>query len=108
MQVDRLDPLFVEEVPREMAPGKLYVSISYTIAIHLCPCGCGNEVVTTFHPARFSLTFDGETVSIHPSVGSSRLPCRSHYFIEKSRVRWCLPLTEYQVMAARAHDQRSV
>ncbi|MFL5844505.1 MAG: DUF6527 family protein [Solirubrobacteraceae bacterium] len=104
----RFEPQFVTEIPRELEPGNLYISIPYTTAAHLCPCGCGHEVVTTFHPARFSLTFDGETVSLHPSVGNSAFPCRSHYFIKQNRVRWCQPLSDVGIARARKRDQRAV
>lgn len=107
-QTERLEPLFVEEVPRELEAGKLFISIPYATAVHLCPCGCGNEVVTTLHPARFSMTYDGETVSLHPSVGNSSLLCRSHYFIDENLVRWCTPLSERSIALARARDQRAV
>ena len=31
---------------------------------------------------------DGE-VTLHPSIGSFNLPCRSHYFIRGNTVVWC-------------------
>ena len=61
-RIDRLEPEFVEEIPRELEAGKLYVSIPYTTATHLCCCGCGSEVVNAPHPAQWSLTYDGDTV----------------------------------------------
>lgn len=105
---ERLSPLFVDEIPAELDAGKLYISIQYTTAVHLCACGCGEEVVTTLHPARFSLTYDGETISLHPSVGNSGLACRSHYFVDQNVVRWCTPLDDRGVAAAQARDQRAV
>lgn len=107
-KVDRFEPQFITEIPRELEPGNLYISIPYTTAAHLCPCGCGHEVVTTLHPARFSLTFDGGAVSLHPSVGNSAFPCRSHYFIKRNRVRWCEPLSDAKIARARQRDQHAV
>jgi hypothetical protein len=107
-RIDRLEPAFVETIPRDLEPGKLYVSIPYTTVVHLCPCGCGSEVVTSLHPARFSLTYDGDTISLDPSVGSSGLACRSHYFIRNSRVRWCDALSDEEVAGARARDRRDL
>lgn len=107
-RLNRLEPAFVEAIPRDLEPGTLYVSIPYTTVVHLCPCGCGSEVITSLHPARFSLTYDGDTVSLYPSVGSSGLTCRSHYFIRNSRVRWCDPLSDDDVAGARARDRRDL
>jgi hypothetical protein len=88
MQIDQLQPQFVEEIPSELQPGVLYISMEFATAQHLCPCGCGSKIVTPLHPTRWRLTYDGEGVSLHPSVGSGGLPCRSHYFIRDNRVQW--------------------
>ncbi len=37
---------------------------------------------------RWRLSYDGQGVSLHPSVGSGSLPCRSHYFVRDNQVRW--------------------
>jgi hypothetical protein len=81
---------FVDSVPPTMRPATLYVSIPFRTALHLCMCGCGREVVTPLAPAPrgWSLTYDGATGTLSPSVGSQALPCRSHYFIVDSRVDW--------------------
>ena len=107
-RVDRLEPVFVDEVPREIEPGKLYISVAYTTAIHLCCCGCGSEVVTPLHPARWSVTYDGATVSLSPSVGSWALPCRSHYVIRRNQVRWASPWSKEKIEAGRKRDRRAV
>lgn len=104
-RLSRLDPEFVVEIPRELAPAKLYISIAYATATHLCCCGCGNEVVTPLHPTRWRLTFDGESVSLNPSVGSWSLPCQSHYFIKNNHVRWAAHWSRDEIYAARARDQ---
>jgi hypothetical protein len=72
----RLDHRFVEDIPETLDPGVLYVSMRYATAVHLCCCGCEREVVTPFSPAQWKMTFDGEGVSLHPSIGSWALPCR--------------------------------
>jgi len=79
---------FVKHIPRPVEHGILYISIEYATAIHLCACGCGYEVVTKLSPDRWKLTFDGEFVSLYPSIGNFDLPCRSHYWITHSRVQW--------------------
>jgi hypothetical protein len=107
-RVERLEPVFVDEVPRDIEPGKLYLSIAYTTAIHLCCCGCGSEVVTPLHPARWSVTYDGETVSLSPSVGSWALPCRSHYVIRRNKVRWARQWSNERIEAGRERDRRAL
>jgi hypothetical protein len=79
---------FVEQVPRQMKARTLYISIEHGTCIHLCLCGCGAEVVTPLSPRQWALTYDGETVSLWPSVGSWHLSCQSHYIIKSSRVLW--------------------
>jgi hypothetical protein len=34
------------------------------------------------------LFFDGETVSLSPSIGNFEFSCQSHYFIRKNLVVW--------------------
>jgi len=104
-QASEFEPLFVEEIPRNFEPGKLYISIEYTTVAHLCACGCGNEVVTPLHPARWTLTYDGERVSLWPSVGSWNLPCRSHYVIKRNKVQWARPWSDERISAGRRRDR---
>jgi hypothetical protein len=107
MRYQRLDHRFVENVPDRLEPGVLYVSIKYATATHQCCCGCGNEVVTPITPTDWSLSFDGESVSLSPSIGSWTLPCRSHYFIKKGRAIEAPPWSDDQVTAERARDRRA-
>lgn len=93
MKIETLEPAFVESAPDQLEEGVLYVSTTYASAMHLCCCGCGTEVITPLSPARWSITFDGETISLWPSVGNWSQPCRSHYIIRKNQVigshSWC-------------------
>jgi hypothetical protein len=67
--------VFVDTVPERLEKAVLYVSLTYATAVHLCACGCGNEVVTPFNPASgWWLTFDGKTVSLWPSIGIGGCP----------------------------------
>ena len=77
---------FVENMPEKLDESVLYVSIPFETVIHLCACGCKNEVVTPLSPAEWSVTFDGETISLHPSIGNWSLDCRSHYWIRKNNI----------------------
>jgi Family of unknown function (DUF6527) len=103
--VASITPRFVEEIPETPAPGQLYVSLEHRTMIHLCACGCGNEVVLPLSPADWRFTYDGEAISVWPSVGSWSLPCRSHYVISGSCIRWTNDWSEEEVAAGRAQDR---
>jgi hypothetical protein len=98
---------FVEFVPSELAQGVLYLSMQFATAVHACACGCGNKVVTPFTPTDWTMTFDGVSVSLHPSVGNWNFPCRSHYWIKRSRVRWASRWSEAEVRSGRTADGRA-
>lgn len=102
-----LEHRFVEHFPEVLEPGVLYVSVEYGSAAHSCCCGCGEEVVTPLTPTDWSMTYDGETVTLHPSVGSWTLPCRSHYVIRRNRVLEAPPWSDRQIDAERRRDRRA-
>lgn len=95
---------FVDHVPDHLGDGILYVSIPYATAIHLCACGCGNEVVTPLSPRQWRLIFDGESVSLTPSIGNWSFPCRSHYWIHCGQIRWAPRWSRAEIDRARAGD----
>lgn len=101
----RLEHHFVRHLPEVLEPGLLYISMEYATASHLCCCGCGEEVVTPFTPAQWKMTFDGETVSLNPSVGNWLLRCRSHYVIHNDKVIEAEPWSDEQIAAGLAHDK---
>lgn len=101
----RLDHQFVRHLPDVLSPGFLYISMEYATASHLCCCGCGEEVVTPFAPAQWKMTFDGEAISLHPSIGNWLLKCRSHYVIKKGRVLEAGPWSDAQVAEGLSNDR---
>ena len=105
--IDRIEPRFVEFVPETLEPGRLYLSMEFATASHLCCCGCGEKVVTPFTPTDWRMTFDGETVSLRPSVGNWEQPCQSHYVIDRNRVIEHGPWTRAQVERERLRDRRA-
>jgi len=100
-----LTPEFIELAPPELKEGVLYVSMVHACVIHRCCCGCGEKVVTPLSPAEWQLSYDGEAVSLHPSIGNSRFPCRSHYWVKRGRVVWVPKLTAAEAEAARGFDR---
>ncbi len=105
MRVRRFQHRFVGEVPRQLEAAVLYVCIEFCTAVHLCACGCGSEVVTPLSRTDWSITFDGDSVSLNPSIGNWGFACRSHYFIRRGWVRWARLWTDEEVEAGRAFDR---
>lgn len=107
MNPRRFSSQFVEYVPDDLAEGVLYVSISYAVAAHRCACGCGQEVVTPLSPTDWKIIFDGESVSLDPSIGNWSFPCRSHYFIRNGKVQWAGNMTDAEIRRGRLRDRAS-
>lgn len=97
---------FVEFMPKALDEGILYVSMTYATASHSCFCGCGKKVVTPLSPTDWRLTFNGDTVSLDPSIGNWSYPCRSHYILRGNRVVWAGGMSTGQIRALRASDAR--
>lgn len=97
---------FVEFVPELIEEGILYVSIEYCTTIHKCVCGCGNEVVTPLSPTDWKLTFDGKTVSLHPSIGNWNFDCQSHYWIRNNRIEYSGRWDDKQIEFGRKKDAK--
>lgn len=96
---------FVELVPAQREDGMLYISIKYRTAVHNCLCGCGQKVVTPIRPTGWRLTYDGDAVSLHPSIGNWSFPCRSHYWLRRNLVVPAGPMNEGKIAEGRRHDQ---
>ncbi|AWM39181.1 hypothetical protein GobsT_25340 [Gemmata obscuriglobus] len=105
MRCQRLEHRFVQYVPEKLEPGVLYIALEFCTASHICCCGCGEEVVTPLSPAQWRMTFDGETVSLWPSIGNWSLRCRSHYVIDHGRVLTAPPWSDTQIEAGRQRDR---
>jgi hypothetical protein len=106
IRVNRFVHSFVNTIPEQLAPGTLYIALPYKIVTHLCCCGCGREVVTPLSPAQWRITFNGEAVSLYPSVGNWNLPCRSHYILKDGEVLEANIWTDEQVAYGQARDKR--
>ena len=100
-----LEHRFVEHIPDDLEPGLLYVSLEYGSVAHSCCCGCGEEVITPLTPTDWKIVFDGETISLAPSVGNWNLPCRSHYVIRQGRAIEASPWADEQVAAEQRRDR---
>jgi hypothetical protein len=105
--VNRIDTLrhrFLERIPEVLDDGVLYLSVEFCVAVHKCCCGCGSEVVTPLSPTDWQATFDGESVTLDPSIGNWSFQCRSHYWITNCRVVWAAAWSQEQINAGRRVD----
>lgn len=95
--ITKLENRFVESIPKELEDGILYISPRFRVVMHACCCGCKNKVVTPLSPVRWRMTFDGKTVSLHPSIGNWNFECKSHYWIVNSEVKWVRKWTNEEI-----------
>lgn len=102
----KLSHRFVENMPEHLDDGVVYVSMEYATAIHKCCCGCGNEVVTPFSPTDWDLIFNGESISLYPSIGNWNFKCQSHYWITNNIVEWAPKWTKRQIEEGNKRDQK--
>jgi hypothetical protein len=96
---------YVEFIPKDLDEGILYISTRFKTASHLCCCGCGSKVITPLNPAKWRLVDQGSAVSLSPSIGLGALPCRSHYWIKRSRIDWYPNMTDALTHHAQQADE---
>lgn len=87
--MDELMPVFIEVIPETLKFGLLYISKTFGISCHLCPCGCGEPVYLTFPEIDtkhgWNMTEQEGKISFTPSVGNT-FKCRSHYYITDNKI----------------------
>lgn len=96
---------FIEFIPKVLENGVIYISMEYGAVTHLCCCGCGEKVFTPLSPTDWKLTYDGETISVYPSIGNWSLPCKSHYWIKNSKVKWAESWADEKIEYNRIQDR---
>lgn len=96
---------FVEFIPETLSEGVLYVSIEYKTVAHLCACGCKKEVVTPISPTDWELSFNGNSITLKPSIGNWDFPCKSHYFVTRNKIQWAGAFNEQQIAAVKHQDK---
>lgn len=96
---------FVKAFPDKLDDGVLYVSVEFGTAAHRCFCGCGSEVYTRFSPRDWLMKFNGETVSINPSIGNWSFACQSHYILDGGRVHWADKWSRERIELGRLLDR---
>lgn len=105
MKITQITPMFVEEIPNIIDEEILYVSLRYNSVIHRCACGC-REIISTPLDREYGWTmkYDGEHISLYPSIGNGAYECHSHYFIRDNHIIW---LGETTVVKQRVGQNRN-
>jgi hypothetical protein len=101
MKLRKLTPQFVKYIPKEIEAGTIYISMEFATATHKCCCGCGSMIVTPFSPTLWKLYFDGESITLRPSIGNWSFPCQSHYWIKRNEVQWDRQFSDEEIHAVR-------
>ncbi|MFT7036837.1 MAG: hypothetical protein ACJA2S_005377 [Cyclobacteriaceae bacterium] len=97
---------FVDNIPEDLEEHIIYLSIKYSTAVHKCVCGCGNEVVTPITPTDWSFKYNGESISLSPSIGNWSFNCKSHYWIRRSKVVHCPKWDSDEIEFGRKKDKK--
>lgn len=98
---------FVEFIPdkENLEDNVLYISMDSGTVIHKCLCGCGNEVVTPLSPTDWKLTYNGDSITLYPSIGNWNFDCQSHYWIKNSKIIMADKLSKIQIDSGRQLDK---
>ena len=97
MKIKEYRFIFVPRIPTELESGVLYINLECNVAIHKCACGCGEKVVTPIDPKGWTLTYNGDTVTLSPSIGNWAYRCKSHYFIQRNKVKWARQWSDNEI-----------
>lgn len=91
-------------MPDIIEDGVLYISLNYGTVIHNCACGCGNEVNTPLSPTAWKMIYNGESVSLKPSIGNWSFNCKSHYWITNNKIKWSVKWDDETIREVRNHE----
>jgi hypothetical protein len=94
MRLENITPFILigeEYMPQIIEEGVLYISEHWGLAIHNCACGCGAKSVTPLGKGEWTLTKNGDKVSLNPSIGNFSVenPYHAHYYITENKIMWC-------------------
>ncbi len=73
--------------------------------MHSCACGCGNKVVTPLSPVRWSLKYDGKTISLNPSIGNWKFDCESHYWVKENKIVWASKWSKKEIEEGKQNER---
>jgi hypothetical protein len=96
----------VKYIPKELKPDVLYASREFSIAVHLCACGCETKIRTPLGPSEWSIEQTARGPSLYPSVGNWQEKCHSHYWIYRGEIRWADQWGPEQIAAGRLREEK--
>src|SRR5260370_27743398 len=64
----------VQYLPEQLSPSVLYLPEKYSVAGHLCACGCGNKVIMPLGPAEWSFSESNGQPFLRPLSASGNWP----------------------------------
>jgi hypothetical protein len=105
-----MDKIILQKVyymPKQLDSGILYVSEEFKVAAHLCPCGCGNKIVTPITPVNWSFNDNNNKPTLSPSISNWQLPCKSHYWITKGYISWSYKLSKEEASESWLEEEKS-
>jgi hypothetical protein len=105
--METLQHKFVSSIPDQIDELTLYISMEYRTAIHKCVCGCGNEVITPFSPTDWELNYNGDSVSLSPSIGNWSFGCQSHYWIVENKIIYASKWSKGEIEYNRNVDKKN-
>ena len=80
---------FVDTIPKKLNEGILYTCMNCNVIVHKCACGCGEKTVTPLDKNNgWVMKYDGQSLTLRPSIGNFNFKCKSHYFIIENSVEW--------------------
>ncbi len=95
----------VHYMPKQLAPGILYVSEQFCTAAHLCVCGCGSKIRTPLGPTEWEFKNTRGGPSLYPSIGNWQQACKSHYWIYRGNIIWSDTWTSEQIADGRRNEE---
>lgn len=70
-------------IPVELSEGILYYSQEYGATVHLCPCGCGEQVRRAIRPGEWSITIRSGRATMVPSIYVRK--CATRYIVDNNQ-----------------------
>ncbi len=101
---------FQDTIPKseQIEEGTIYISLKYNMTAHKCACGCGQLVPLPLSPNDWMVQYNGETISLSPSVGNGQLACGSHYIISSSKIVWLKKMNSAESSAQIKSESRVI
>jgi len=86
----KINPVFVEFVPKpdDMNELDIYISKKYKVAVHVCLCGCRSQTVTPLGDSGWNISENDGKITIIPSISNAQFECKSHYIIIDNRANF--------------------